>query len=141
MKILRSFLLRLSEIFSMTAGLCFLIMAITLGIQLNNEGMYFFSTLTAICLLWVAIVHFVIRKVDPELIVETARFLYPGAAAVALVTALSNMVWLDNLIPGDGVQHYTVGFVGLGVMIFMIVRIFDIKWLRNYEELYDVDNG
>jgi len=132
----RSFLLRLSLILSTTASICLFLMAATLGIQEQEDGMIFCGTLFGIIFLWLIVNWIVVRKVDPELSVEVARVVLPAGAVLSIVLSILMAILLSEMIPGsEGKQHYILPFVGVGVAIYLIVRCFDIKWLRGEEEI------
>ncbi|NBD36979.1 MAG: hypothetical protein GVY10_00210 [Verrucomicrobia bacterium] len=93
--------------------------------------MAFTATLGGLLLVWLGINYFVVRKADPEISLETARYLYPAGIFLNLALSWNLALYLDNLIPGtEGKQHFILYFVGIGIALFLIVRCFDIKWLR-----------
>lgn len=69
---------------------------------------------------------------------EVARILYPTGAALSLMISLLFMLWLDEMIPGEGREHYVMIFVGLGIAIFLLIRCFDIRWLRSEDEIQSI---
>ena len=140
MRMLRSILLRLSLVITTTIVLCLFLMAVTLGFQELFGGMRLCLVLGSIGLVWL-IVNFILqRKLDPELSVEAARIHYPSGAILSIVLSLLFSLQLDAMIPGtEGIEHYILLFVGLGVAAFMAVRSFDVKWLRLEEEILSVE--
>jgi hypothetical protein len=136
----KSFMLRLALILSITGCVSLLLMAITLGIQEDVEGMTFCGILCGIVLLWVIVNYVVVRKVDPELSVEVARLLIPAGIILSIFLSYLLSMFLDDMIPGsDGKQHYSILFVGFGVPFFLFIRAFDIKWLRAEEEIVNLE--
>ena len=136
MRMFRSFILRLLLILSTTASMCLLLMAATLGIQKDRQGMYFFGALFGIIFLWVLFNWFVVRRVDPELSVEVARILLPAGMVLSIALSVVLALYLRELIPGEeGYQHWILPFVGLGVAFYLGVRCFDIRWLRGEDEI------
>ncbi|MGC9451097.1 MAG: hypothetical protein ACP5I4_06570 [Oceanipulchritudo sp.] len=136
----RSFILRLSLILSATAVVCFLLMAITLGIQAERELMGFCGMIFGILLVWVLINWYIVRKTDPELSVEVARLVLPSGAVLSIGLSILLSMYLDEMIPGaEGKQHMILPFVGIGIAFFLVVRCFDIKWLRGEEEILMVE--
>jgi hypothetical protein len=136
----RSFLLRMTLILSTTATISLLLMAATLGIQGLTDGMIFCLMLFALVLIWLAVNYIVVRKTDPEISVEVARLLFPGGAILSILLSLWLAMILDGMIPGsEGKQHYIVLFVGLGIAFFLMVRCFDIKWLRGEAEIVSLE--
>jgi hypothetical protein len=139
---LRSFLLRISQILSLTATISLFLMTATLGIQKETASMYFTGTLFIILLLWWTGNSYVIKKVDPELSMEVARLLFPAGAILSLCLSIFMAIYLAAMIPGDeGKQHLIIPFVGIGIALFLIVRCFDIKWLRGEEEIIEMEAG
>ena len=119
----RSYILRLSQILSLTAVICLLLMSATLGIQKQTDSMVFFAMLFLIMLAWFFVNWFVVRKVDPEISMEVARILFPSAAILSICLSGLLSLYLDELIPGqDGMQHLILPFVGIGVAFYLIVR-------------------
>lgn len=140
MRMFKSFILRLSLILSITGAVSLLLMAATLGIQTDEEGMVFCGTLFGILLLWVLINAFIVKKVDPELSVEVARLLIPSGALLSICLSYLLAMILDDMIPGaDGRQHWIIFFVGIGVAFFLFIRWFDIKWLRAEDEILNIE--
>ena len=131
MRMFRSFLLRLLLMLSLNATISFGLMAATLALQGYAERVVFTSMLGGLLLLWLGINYYVVRKADPEISLETARFLYPAGIFLNLGLSWNLALYLDKLIPGtEGKQHYILYFVGIGIALFLVVRCFDIKWLR-----------
>lgn len=140
MRMLKSFTLRIALILSITGCVSFLLMAITLGIQGDQEGMKFCGMLFGLLFVWVLINHFIVRKVDPELSVEVARLLIPSGALTSIFLSYLLAMVLDDMIPGtDGKQHWIIIFVGIGVTFFLSIRWFDVKWLRAEEEILNIE--
>jgi hypothetical protein len=133
--ILRSFLFRLSQILALTTGLCLAPMSITFYVQLMVDRGHFFALLAVPFFAWAIVAHFVIRKIDPELIVEVARFLYPAGAVLCLALSIFLSILMRPLVPEEGSQHWILVFVGLGVAVFLGVRCLDIRWLRTLKEI------
>ena len=136
MRMFRSFILRMALILSITGTLCLLLMALTLGIQGLRDGMVFSGMLFAIVFVWLVVNYFIVKKVDPELSMEVGRLLFPSGAVLSIILSSVLAMYLEAMIPGDeGRQHYILVFVGVGVALFLLVRCFDIKWLRGEEEI------
>jgi hypothetical protein len=136
----RSFLLRLTLILSTTATLSLALMAATLGIQGLPDGMIFCLLLFGLMLIWLAVNFVVVRKTDPEISVEVARLLFPSGAILSIVLSFVLSMTLEGMIPGtEGKQHYIIIFVGLGIAFFLVVRCFDIKWLRCEAEILSLE--
>ena len=140
MRMFRSFILRLALILSTTAVICLFLMAATLGLQGATQAMPFISMVFGIVLIWFLFNWLIVKKVDPELSVEVARILFPSGALLSLVLSVVLAMYLDALIPGtEGRQHWILPFVGIGVAIFLVVRCFDIKWLRSEIEIITLE--
>jgi len=141
MRVFRSFFVRLLEILSAATAVNLLVMGITLYIQLDQENAILFVSAAAVMAVVVGILHLIIRKTDPELVLEVARFLYPGGGLICLGMSVVMMLWLDGMIAGtEGNQHYTVGFVGVAFAAFLTIRCFDIKWMRSEDEIYGTND-
>jgi len=136
MRMFRSFLLRLTLILSVTGSLCLMLMAATLGIQKDREGAIFCGLLFGVLFLWMLFNWFIIRRVDPELSVEVARILFPAGIVLSLALSVVLAMYLKELIAKEeGYEHWILPFVGMGVSFYLIVRCFDIRWLRGEEEI------
>ena len=141
MRMFRSFLLRLLLMLSLNATISFGLMAATLALQGFPERMAFTATLGGLLLVWLGINYYVVRKADPEISLETARFLYPAGIFLNLALSWNLALYLDNLIPGtEGKQHFILYFVGIGIALFLVVRCFDIKWLRAEADIRSLED-
>jgi len=139
MRMFRSFILRLSLILSATAAICLLLMAITLGFQELFAGVKFCLSFFGLIAVWLLVNFFVQKKIDPELSVEVGRILYPAGAVLSIILSLLMSTQLESMIPGsEGIEHFILIFVGIGVSLFLGVRWFDVKWLRLEEEILSV---
>lgn len=142
MRMFRSFILRLSQILSLTVVICLLLMAATLGIQKQTDSMFFIGMIFLTMLAWFFVNWYVVRKVDPEISMEVARILFPSAGVLSICLSGVMSLYLDEMIPGtDGTQHLILPFVGFGVAFYLIVRCFDIKWLRGEAEITEMETG
>jgi ascorbate-specific PTS system EIIC-type component UlaA len=140
MRMFRSFLMRMALILSTTGTICLFLMSATLGIQGNRDGMIFLALLCLILLCWLLINLYVVRKTDPELSVEVARLVFPSGAVLSVgLSFLLALVLRDMLPEREGIQHYITLFVGIGVGLFLLVRCFDIKWLRGEDEIVNLE--
>lgn len=136
MRVFRSFLMRFTQLIAAVVGLCFLVMSATMYINLQPQMGLWFAVYAGLCLVWVLAMVFLIRKRDPELVVEVAKFLYPGGALVSLLISFLMMGWLQSILDTETLSHVPVIFVGVLVAGFLVVRCWDLKWLRNEEELH-----
>lgn len=143
MRMFRSFLLRMVLILSLNATIGFGLMAATMAMQDFQQGLVFTSLLTGLLFLWLVINWWMVRKVDPEISLETARFLYPAAILLNPLLSWNLAIYMQSLLPIEGLQHVIQYFVGFGISVFLIIRLFDIKWLRPEEEvsLYEDQTG
>jgi hypothetical protein len=137
----RSFMMRMALILSTTATISLLLMSATLVIQGDRDGAVFTALLFAILLCWLLINLYVVRKTDPELSVEVARLLLPSGALLSVALSFLFAMVLRDMLPPDteGIPHYIVLFVGAGVALFLLVRCFDIKWLRGEDEIVSLE--
>lgn len=144
MRLFRSFLLRTGLILSVTAVVCLVLMMITLLIQMQYDSAMYTGLLLCLMLVWLLINWILVRKLDRELSLESARMVFPAGIVLSLVLSILFSIHLRDMIPGDeGIQHLTLPFVGLVVSIYLIVRCFDVKWLRPESEvafMEDLDN-
>ena len=102
--------------------------------------MVFCGVIFAVLLVWSLVSWYIVRKLDPELSVEVARMVLPSGALLSIVLSSVLSFYLDDMIPGmEGKEHMILPFVGIGVAFFLIVRCFDIKWLRGEEEIIDLE--
>jgi hypothetical protein len=131
-------------ILSTTAAVCLLLMTITFFIQIQYDLVMYTGMICGLMFLWVLINWFLVTKLDPELSLESARLVFPSGIILSLLLSFLFSVYLKDLIPGDtGKQHYVLPFVGLGISVYLLVRAFDVKWLRTEDEiafLEDLEN-
>lgn len=135
MAIVRSYLLRISVVILATVTIAFLVMGASLAMQSLQDEMQYCLMLALLFGLLLGFNLYFIKKSKTELSMEVARLLYPSGAALSLVISILFLQWLDDLIPGDGRQHYVMIFVGLAIGVFLLIRCFDIKWLRSEDEI------
>jgi hypothetical protein len=138
MSIVRSFLLRISIVLLSTTMVCFLVMGASLAMQSLRDEMQYSLMLALLFGLLLGLNVFFIRKAQSELSMEVARLLFPSGAVLSVLISILFLQWLDDLIPGDGRQHWVMIFVGLGIASFLLIRCFDIKWLRSEEEIQSI---
>jgi len=128
-------------ILSLTGVVCLFLMAVTLGLQGNPEGMKFLFMLFGLLACWLIVNAIVVRKSDPELSVEVARLVLPAGALLSIMLSFYLALILEGMIPeGQGREHFILFFVGPGVAIFLTIRCLDIKWLRGEEEILALEN-
>lgn len=135
MGILKSFFLRIPIVLLSTITICQLVMAGSLGLQSMVSQMQYSLILALLFGLLLGLNLYFLRRARLELSMEVARILYPTGAALSFMISLLFMLWLDDMIPGDGREHYVMIFVGLGIAIFLLIRCFDIRWLRSEDEI------
>ena len=140
MRMFRSFLLRLGLILSTTAVICLLLMTVTLALQRQSDSAMYCGMLFGILFAWFLFNFIMVKKVDPELSLEVARIVLPSGILFSLLLSSLLSMYLKDLIPGnEGREHYILPFVGLSVSFYLIVRCFDLKWLRPEEEIAFLD--
>jgi hypothetical protein len=120
--------------------ICLLVVGATFALQSMHEEMKYAFVLASLCALLLLGNVLLLRKVKIELSLEVARLLYPTGAALSVVISFFFMSWLSDLIPGEGKQHFVLIFVGLGVAGFLLIRCFDMKWLRSEDEIQSILN-
>ncbi|MGA1205680.1 MAG: hypothetical protein ACO3ZW_07720 [Opitutales bacterium] len=136
----RSFILRIALILSVTALICLFLMSATLFIQKEMEGGQLCGSLFLLLLVWFIVNWILVQKIDPELSFEVARMLLPAGMVLSILLSSTLSIYLHSLIPDvDGKQHLVLPFVGLGVAFYLLVRCFDLKWLRPEEEIASVE--
>lgn len=136
MRMFRSFLLRLGLILSTTAVICLLLMTATLALQKQADSAMYCGMLLGILFAWFIFNLVMVKKVDPELSLEVARIVFPSGILFSLLLSSLLSMYLNDLIPGnEGREHYILPFVRLSVSFYLIVRCFDLKWLRPEEEI------
>jgi hypothetical protein len=120
---------------------CTLIMLATLGIQMVYEPLSLLGTLCGVLLVGIGFTEFIIRKLDTELSAESARLVYPTGAIAAPLLAWVLSMNLQGMLPEPGNSHLVVVLAGLSVTVFMVIRIFDIKWLPSEEEVMELEKS
>lgn len=142
MRVFLSLMLRMSFILSVTAVMCLILMVITLYLQKEQGAMAFTGLVSSGLLIWTLINGYLIKLFDPELSAEVAKVLFPTGAVLAICLSFVFALQLDFMIPGtEGKQHFVIPFVGLGVATYLVVRCFDIKWLRAEIEISNIRSG
>lgn len=141
MLVIKSFFLRLSQILSFTAFVGLLMMSATCYLQFLPDAGLAFLLWAVPFFLWTLFAQLLIRRYDPELIVEVARLLYPAGAILSLGLSIWLSIVLANTLPEPELRHLIVVFSGIGVVVFMLIRCFDIRWLRTREEIEDLIHG
>ncbi len=76
-----------------------------------------------------------IRHFDGELTLEVGRLLYPLGILVSLVGAGFFAFRLMEMIPDIVREHYSFLAAAVLMILFFIVRMFDLKWLRTLDEV------
>lgn len=136
MRMFRSFLLRLGLILATTAVICLVLMTATLGIQGLSEGAAYCGTILLLVFAWFVFNWYIVRKIDPELSLEVARMVLPAGMILSILLSSTLSMYLAEMIPGEeGKEHFILPFVGFGITAYLIVRCFDLKWLRPEEEI------
>ena len=111
-------------------------MTVTLAMQGIYEALVFSSVLMVGSAIWLGLSWFLQRRIDPELSQEVACYLLPSAALLCIMLSTLISILMSDFIPGtEGRQHMLLPLVGIGVAVFMVIRMFDIKWLRIEEEV------
>jgi hypothetical protein len=142
MRVFLSLILRLFFILSVTSVMSLILMVITLYIQKEQSAMAFTGLVCSGLLIWTLINGYLIKLFDPEISAEVAKVLFPSGAILAVCLSFVFALQLDFMIPGtEGKQHFVIPFVGLGVAIYLLVRCFDIKWLRAEVEVRKIRSG
>jgi len=111
-------------------------MTATLALQKQFESTRYVGLLFGVLFVWFILNWILVRKVDPELSLEVARIVFPCGILFSNLLSILFSFYLRDLIPGtEGREHYILPFVGLGISFYLMVRCFDLKWLRPEEEI------
>ncbi len=76
-----------------------------------------------------------IRHFDGELTLEVGRLLYPLGILVSIVGAVFFALRLMEMIPDIVREHYSFLAAAALMVLFFVVRMFDLKWLRTLDEV------
>ena len=136
MRMFWSFFFRLIHILLVTISLCGILAAATLVIQQNVKLVQYLCLGAFIALLCAWILRLFIKKMDPELSIEVGRILLPLGAFFSLLLSLVLAVYFADFLTDEKAgQQYILPLGGLSVAAFLIVRSFDVKWMRGEAEL------
>lgn len=141
MRLLKSVLLRLIRILLATSCICLVLMAATLYLQMAPDDVPFLLILAAVLGAGLAFTSFIIKNLDSELSAEVARILYPSSALLCVVMGWMFSVYLEDMLPDEGMQHWVVALAGASIAVFMLIRCFDIKWLPSEAEIADLERS
>lgn len=136
--LLKSYLLRLSQILALMAGIGFVLMAVTGYLQYLSELGLRYLIYALPFWFWVIGAQLLIRRFDPELIAEVAKWLYPTGALLALALSIWMAISLASVLEEPEYRQFVVVFAGIGVSLFLLVRCMDIRWLRTRAEMEDI---
>lgn len=136
--LLKSYLLRLSQILALTAGIGFILMAITCYLQFLPDAGFRYLIYALPFWFWVAGAQMLIKRRDPELIAEVAQWLYPTGAVSAVALSIALAMELAGTLVEPEFRQFVVVFAGLGIAIFLLVRCLDIRWLRTRDEMEEI---
>ena len=133
--IVRSFILRLSQIVAASATIYLLVMVATLVLQEQFEEAIPLGFLALGAAAWWIVSFFVIARLEDELVREVARILYPLGALVSFGLSIVLGLQLFNMVAVPVAQQWSVILAGVLIVAVLFVRMFDIRWLRSAEEL------
>jgi len=133
--IARSYILRLTQILAGSTTVYLLVMIATLVLQDQGSETVSLGLAGAGTSLWWLISSIIISKIDPELTIEVARLLYPTAGLVALVISVVLGFRLQDMVSYPVAQQWSVILAGILVLLVMVIKCFDIRWLRSMDEI------
>ena len=120
------------------AGIGFVLMAVTGYLQYLPELGLRYLIYALPFWFWVIGAQLLIRRFDPELIAEVAKWLYPTGALLALALSIWMAISLASVLEEPEYRQFVVVFAGIGVSLFLLVRCMDIRWLRTRAEMEDI---
>lgn len=137
---IRSFILRLSQILAASLAVYCSLSSITLWLQGLPRLSTGYALASGAAVLWVLISHFIIRKVDVELVLEVARILYPVGAILTVTLSILLAFELNALLElAEGreteLEFLVLILAGVMIAIFLCVRMLDIRFMRSAEEI------
>ncbi|MFP4541718.1 MAG: hypothetical protein ACLFR7_08805 [Opitutales bacterium] len=133
--VIKAVLLRLSQILFASIAIYLLLIAGTFFLQVRFEDAIQFASYSGgVALLW-AIATFFIWRSPAELVREVAIVVYPGGALASLALAVAMGYWMESMLVDPEREIWTLIMAGVMIAIVMIIRCFDIQWLRSAEEL------
>jgi hypothetical protein len=137
--VIKGILLRLSQIVLAALGLYFVLFAGTFLMKGEMaEATRFAYFAGAYWFAW-GVVSIIIWRSPVELVREVAIVVYPLGALISLALAvyfgfeIERMIMEMQLRPEREIWSFILG--GVLIAIVMIIRCFDIQWLRSIEEL------
>ncbi|MCC5834108.1 MAG: hypothetical protein JJU20_05185 [Opitutales bacterium] len=136
--LLKSYLLRLSQILALTAAVGYVLMAVTCYLQYLPEAGHRYLIYALPLWFWVIGSQLLIRSKDPELIAEVAKWLYPTGAILSIALSVWMAMELASTLEEPELRHLVVVFAGIGVAVFLTVRCMDIRWLRTRAEMEEI---
>lgn len=131
----RSFFLRFFQMVLAISAVYITLMAGTFYMRQEVEVSIAYLLVSAGFGCGVFVLFLFIRRFDGELTLEVGRLLYPLGILVSLVGAGLFAFRLMELIPDLDREHYVFGAAAALMIVFFVVRMFDLKWLRRLDEV------
>lgn len=137
--VIKGILLRLSQILLAALGVYFILTAGTFVMKGRfDDALYFGYFAVGYWFLWGLVSVFIIRS-PVELVREVAIVVYPLGAILSLVMAVYFGYAMEGLLekrelPAER-EIWTFILAGVLIAVVMVIRCFDIQWLRSVEEL------
>lgn len=134
--VFKGILLRLCQIVSAAVAIYFLILAGTLAFQSQMDAAYRFAVISGgVWIVWAILSLFVMRS-TVELVREVAIVVYPVGALLSLVLSVVFGYWMESMLVKEPEREiWTFILAGVLIAIVMIIKCFDIQWLRTADEV------
>jgi ABC-type uncharacterized transport system permease subunit len=133
--VFKGILLRLSQIVSAAAAINLLLLGGTMLFKARlDEAVNFALMSGGAWILWAVLSLFVLRS-TVELVREVAIVVYPGGALLSLALSVFCGYYAESLIENPEREIWTFISAGVLIGITMIIKCFDIQWLRTAEEV------
>jgi len=133
--VIKGIILRLSQILSATAAINLLLVGGTLVFKARNEEAMTYALYSGgMWIVW-AILSFFVMRSTMELVREVAIVVYPVGALLSLALSVFTGYTVEAMIENPEREIWTFILAGVLVAIVMIIKCFDIQWLRMAEEV------
>ena len=139
--VFKGILLRLSQIVSAAVAINLLLLAGTMVFKNRLDEALDFALYSGGAWIFWAILSLFVMRSTMELVREVAIVVYPGGALLSLAVSVFSGYYAESLIENPERQIWTFICAGVLIAIVMIIKCFDIQWLRMAEEVRPTKGG
>lgn len=139
--VLKDILLRLSQIVAASSAIYLLLIAGTLFFQVRLEEMSTFLIYSGLVwIVWAVLTFFIVRS-SAEFVREVAIVVYPGGALISLILSVISGYYMESMLQDPQREIWTFILAGVLIAIVLIIKCFDIQWMRSADDLMHKNPG